>query len=103
MTIGIFAAILAVAGGWFFLRAMRSPYKGYTQPFKDVEVRHGLRTSTILKHLQTEGIIRDEYVPLVYMKLVRHNDSIKAGRLRVLEADVRRGGARETDPRRRGR
>jgi UPF0755 protein len=78
-TIGLFAAILAVAGGWFFLRAMRSPFRGYTQPFKDVEVHHGLRTATILKHLETEGIIRDEYLPLVYMKVVRHNDKIKAG------------------------
>ncbi len=79
MTIGFFAALLAVAGGWFFIRAMRSPFRGYTEPHKDVEVRHGLRTATILKHLQTEGIIRDEYLPLVYMKIVRHNDKIKAG------------------------
>ena len=79
MTIGIFAAILAIAGGWFFLRAMRSPYKGYSERFKDIEVRHGLRTSAILKHFETEGVIRDEYLPLVYMKIVRHNDKIKAG------------------------
>ncbi len=79
MTIGLFAAVLAVAGGWFFIRAMRSPFRGYTEPHKDVEVRHGLRTAAILKHLQTEGIIRDEYLPLVYMKIVRHNDKIKAG------------------------
>jgi UPF0755 protein len=42
-------------------------------------VRHGQRTSAILKHLESEGIIRDEYIPLVYMKLARRNDSIKAG------------------------
>jgi UPF0755 protein len=71
--------ILAVGGGWFFLRAMRSPYKGYSEASKEVEVRHGLRTSSILKRLRTEGIIRDEYIPLVYMKIVRHSDSIKAG------------------------
>jgi len=79
MTIGLFAAVLAVAGGWFFIRAMRSPFRGYAEPRKDVEVRHGLRSATILKHLETEGIIRDEYLPLVYMKIVRHNDKIKAG------------------------
>jgi UPF0755 protein len=78
-TIGLFAVILAVAGGWFFLRAMRSPYKNYSGPFKDVEVRHGLRTSAILKHLAAEGVLRDEYFPLAYMKIVRHNDKIKAG------------------------
>jgi len=44
-----------------------------------VEVHKGLRTSTILRHLQQEGVVRDEYVPLVYMKLVRRGDSLKAG------------------------
>jgi len=46
---------------------------------RQVEVRRGLRTSTILKHLQQEGVVRDEYVPLIYMKLFRRNDSLKAG------------------------
>jgi UPF0755 protein len=44
-----------------------------------VEIRKGLRTTTILQHLRREGIVRDEYVPLIYMKLLRHNDSLKAG------------------------
>lgn len=44
-----------------------------------VEVHKGLRTSTILRHLQQEGVVRDEYVPLIYMKLVRRGDSLKAG------------------------
>lgn len=42
-------------------------------------VRHGQRTSTILRHLQSEGIIRDEYVPLIFMKTARYGESIKAG------------------------
>ena len=79
VTIGVFAVVLTIAGGWFFLRAMRSPYKNYSEPFKEIEVRHGLRTAAILKHLEAEGIIRDEYLPLVYMKVVRYNDKIKAG------------------------
>jgi UPF0755 protein len=44
-----------------------------------VEIHKGLRTSTILRHLQQEGVVRDEYVPLVYMKLVRRGESLKAG------------------------
>ncbi|HSY50216.1 MAG TPA: endolytic transglycosylase MltG [Thermoanaerobaculia bacterium] len=79
MTIGVFAVVLTIAGGWFFLRAMRTPYRNYSEPFKDVEVHHGLRTAAILKHLEAEGIIRDEYIPLIYMKVIRHNDKIKAG------------------------
>jgi len=49
------------------------------EPSKLVEVRHGQRTSTILRHLQEDGVIRDQYVPLIYMKLLRRSDSIKAG------------------------
>jgi UPF0755 protein len=46
---------------------------------KDVEVRKGQRTAVILRHLQQQGIVRDEYVPLIYIKLVRYGESIKAG------------------------
>ena len=46
---------------------------------KDVEVRKGQRTAVILRHLQEQGIVRDEYVPLIYIKLVRYGESIKAG------------------------
>jgi len=78
-TILVFGIIFLIAGGWFFYRALTSPYKGYPEAKKDVEVRHGLRTSTILRHMQQHGIVRDPYVPLIYMKLLRRNDSIKAG------------------------
>lgn len=71
--------LFLLAGSYFFWRAITSPYKGYLQPSQTVEVRHGQRTSTILKRLQTAGVIRDEYVPLIYMKLVRHGESLKAG------------------------
>ena len=71
--------LLGIGAGWFFWRAMRTPFKGYSGPSKRVEVRRGLRTSTILLHLQKEGVLRDEWVPLVYMKLLRSRDSIKAG------------------------
>jgi len=71
--------LFLVGGGWFFWRALTSPYKGYSDRVKDVEVRKGQRTSIILHHLQDAGILRDQYVPLIYMKLLRHNDSLKAG------------------------
>jgi UPF0755 protein len=44
-----------------------------------VEVRKRLPTAAILRHLQEEGIVRDPYVPLIYMKLIRRGDSLKAG------------------------
>ena len=79
MTIAVFAVLLAIGGGWFFWRAVRSPYKGYTERSKRVEVRRGHNTSTILTTLQKEGVLRDQWIPLIYMKLVRRGDSLKAG------------------------
>jgi peptidoglycan lytic transglycosylase G len=71
--------LLLIGGGWFFWRALQSPYKGYPEPARRVEVKRGQRTSIILRHLQGAGILRDEYVPLIYMKLARSGDSLKAG------------------------
>ena len=42
-------------------------------------MRKGQRTSSILRQLEAAGIVRDEYVPLIYMKLARSGDSLKAG------------------------
>lgn len=78
-TIFIFAILILAGGGWFFWQALQSPYKGYPEPARRVEVRKGQRTAVILKHLETAGVIRDEYVPLIYMKVARNSDSIKAG------------------------
>src|SRR5438093_3919590 len=78
-TVAIFLFILAICGVYFFWRALTSPYKGYPQPVKDIEVRKGQRTATILRHFREQGIIRDEYVPLIYIKVVRHGEPIKAG------------------------
>lgn len=75
----VFGVLLAIGAGWFFWNALQSPYRGYPEPRKIVEVRKGARTAAILRQLQGEGVIRDEYVPLVYMKLLRNRDSMKAG------------------------
>jgi len=71
--------LIVIAGGYVYWRALTSPYKGFAGPKKDVEVRKGLRTASILRHLQEQGIVRDPYVPLIYMKLIRRGDSVKAG------------------------
>jgi len=71
--------LLGIGGGWFFWRAMRTPYKGWSDAKQRVEVRRGQRTAQILQHLQKNGIVRDEWIPLVYMKLFRGRDSLKAG------------------------
>jgi len=58
---------------------MREPYKGFAEAKKRVEVRRGLTTPVILRELQTAGVLRDQYVPLIYLKLLRKGDSLKAG------------------------
>ena len=44
-----------------------------------MEVRKGQRTALIFRHLRDAGIVRDEYVPLIYIKVIRYGESIKAG------------------------
>jgi UPF0755 protein len=38
-----------------------------------------MRTAAIVRELREQGVLRDEYVPLIYMKLLRNRDSMKAG------------------------
>ncbi|MEO6260161.1 MAG: endolytic transglycosylase MltG [Thermoanaerobaculia bacterium] len=78
-TVGVFVVLFATGGGWFLWRAVTSPYKGYSEASRSVEVHKGLRTSAILHRLQTAGVVRDQYVPLIYMKILRHGESVKAG------------------------
>jgi UPF0755 protein len=71
--------VLGCAAAWFFWRAVTTPYKGFTEPSTRVEVKRGQRTAVILQNLQRAGVLRDEWIPLVYMKLLRGRDSLKAG------------------------
>jgi UPF0755 protein len=75
----LFAVLLSFGGAYFFYRALRSPYKGYNQPQVQVEVKKGVRTDSILRHLRNAGVLRDEFIPLIYLKVVRHGELLKAG------------------------
>jgi len=79
MTVAVFGVLLAIGAGFFLWRAVREPYKGYPKPKTRVEVRRGDNTGVILRRLQKEGVLRDEWIPLVYMKALRGRDSLKAG------------------------
>ena len=78
-TLFFFAIVLVIAGGGFLWYALQTPFKGYNEPKKQVEVRRGQNTAAIVRQLQSAGVVRDEYVPLIYMKLLRSRDSLKAG------------------------
>lgn len=71
--------VLGIGGGWFLWRALRTPFKGYPETSKRFEVRRGESTQIILRHLQRDGMLRDEWIPLIYMKVFRSRDSLKAG------------------------
>jgi UPF0755 protein len=74
-----FSLLLGLGGTYFFWRAITTPYKGYREPFRQVEVHRGVKTSSIIRHLQQEGIVRDAYIPVIYLKLLKRGDSLKAG------------------------
>jgi UPF0755 protein len=44
-----------------------------------VEIRRGWNSGTILRTLEQNGVLRDDFVPLIYLKLLRRGDSLKAG------------------------
>lgn len=74
-----FVIALVVAGAFFFWKAMTTPYKGFQGESARVEVRKGMPTGTIMKRLQRAGVLRDDFIPLVYLKTFRRGDSLKAG------------------------
>lgn len=77
--IGVFGILFAIAGGVFFWRALTTPYKGFEEPSTLVEVRKGSTSATIMRNLNGAGVLRDDFVPLLYMKTLRRADSLKAG------------------------
>ncbi len=79
VTVALFGLLLAGGGVWFMWRALTTPFKGYREAARQVEVHRGVKTSSIIRRLQQQGIVRDAYIPLIYLKLVRRNDSLKAG------------------------
>lgn len=70
----------------FFWRALTTPYRNFEEPVLLVEVRKGLNSGQILEHLRSEGVLRDDFVPLIYLKTVRRGDSLKAGVYEFSEA-----------------
>ena len=67
------------AGGFFAYRALTTPYQGFSGQAKNVDVKRGASTASILRKLRSEGVLRDDFVPLLYVKALRRGESLKAG------------------------
>lgn len=78
-TLLFFAVLFAVGLGFFAWNALTKPFRGYAEPAVLVEVERGWNSGRILEHLRTRGVLRDDFVPLVYLKVLRRGDSLKAG------------------------
>ncbi|HEY0594016.1 MAG TPA: endolytic transglycosylase MltG [Thermoanaerobaculia bacterium] len=78
-TILFFALLFAVGAAIFAWNALNKPFRGYDEPSVIVEVERGWNSGRILEHLRAKGVLRDDFVPLVYLKLLRRGDSLKAG------------------------
>jgi len=78
-TIVIAIVVFSTAGAVFAWKAMTTAYKGYDGLSKRVEVRKGRTSSEILRQLEQQGILRDSFVPIVYVKTLRRDAVLKAG------------------------
>jgi len=78
MIVAIFGVAFFLAAGIFFWRAMTTSFGEYPEP-KRVEVRKGSNSRAITRTLQREGVLRDDFMPLIYLKTIRRSASLKAG------------------------
>jgi UPF0755 protein len=78
-TLVIAMLVFAAAGFAFSWKAMTTSYKGYDGLSTRVEIRKGMTSSEILRLLEREGVLRDSFVPIVYVKTVRRDAILKAG------------------------
>ena len=75
----VFFGILFAAGlGYFLWRALNTPFSSAQEPVL-FEVQKGWNSGTILDRLREKGVLRDDFVPLAYLKILRRGDSLKAG------------------------
>jgi len=74
-----FTLLFAVAAAFFLWLSLTTPYKGFPEARTRVEVRKGANSRSILRKLRAAGVLRDDFIPLLYLAALRHGDSLKAG------------------------
>lgn len=85
-TLGFFGLLFAIGLSVFAWNALKTPYRGWEEEAVLVEVPRGWNSGRILEQLRKEGILRDNFVPLVYLKVLRRGESLKAGVYEFTEA-----------------
>ncbi|HVT43095.1 MAG TPA: endolytic transglycosylase MltG [Thermoanaerobaculia bacterium] len=75
----LFFFLFTLAAGFFFWKALVTPFKGYQNDSQVIEIRRGTNSAMILRDLQKHGVLRDDFIPLVFLKALRRGDSLKAG------------------------
>lgn len=85
-TLAFFGLLFAVGVGVFAWNALTKPYRGYHTPTVLVEVERGWNSGRILESLRRAGVLRDDFVPLIYLKVLRRGASLKAGVYEFSEA-----------------
>lgn len=84
--VALFGLLFAIGLGVFAWNALTKPYRAYESPAVLVEVERGWNSGRILEQLRRDGVLRDDFVPLVYLKLLRRGTSLKAGIYEFSEA-----------------
>lgn len=79
MIVLVALVLFAAAGGWFAWKAVVTPFKGFEGDSVVVEIKRGWNSNRIMRTLREEGVLRDEYAPLAYLKIFHSGDSLKAG------------------------
>jgi UPF0755 protein len=79
VTLLAFGIVFALAVSFFLWRALTTPYRGYTSPTATVEVKRGWNSGTILRSVRDAGVLRDDFIPLLFLKTIRRGDPLKAG------------------------
>lgn len=77
--LAVFGILFAAGLGYFLWRALNTPFRGYDEQAVIVEIPRGWHSGAILERLRREGVLRDDFVPLAYLKILRRGDSLKAG------------------------
>ena len=84
LSVGITAAVLVLAGGFWTAHELNQPYQGFTDPVF-VEFSHGTSTRQMADVLAQKGVIRDRWLFLA-ARALRRGVNLQAGEYQFAKA-----------------